>query len=482
MARRLWVLSCVALSLAILTAVPALAASDSATAKAILEASGVKTGLAFHLGCGRTGSAGLTAALAEQGLVVHGLALDQAACARARKAIDARNVAGRAMVECVPVKPLPYLDNLANLIVTEDLTELRKHGVTREEILRVLAPGGIVCSYTGGGWPVYGKARPAEMDDWTHPQHGADGNMVSADKVFQFPIGLKWIDGVPMNLVRWAGVRGWVVAKGRCFTLSSTELENIGLKVKPHYLVARDAWNGLPLWKINCETTDDGSYLTWENAGPLAADDARVYAVKKDKVIAADAATGKVVYTCPNAFTPYRILVSDGVLVTSCWKERDFSRATWNRFDKKNDSPSLWATWMAKGGAGAVEAYDAPTGKVKWTLPFAAETIVAADGVLYALRQKGNPPTERELVAVTLADGKERWAVSSAKFGPEADFQLNTAGAGYVVVVRRAKNQLLVFSPKDGSVLWKLPSGASPWTPVVDGALWVGGQKYDPRT
>ncbi|NQT85908.1 PQQ-binding-like beta-propeller repeat protein, partial [bacterium] len=112
----------------------------------------------------------------------------------------------------------------------------------------------------------------------------------------------------------------------------------------------------------------------------------------------------------------------------------------------------------------------------------AAETIVAADGVLYALRQKGNPPTERELVAVTLADGKERWAVSSAKFGPEADFQLNTAGAGYVVVVRRAKNQLLVFSPKDGSVLWKLPSGASPWTPVVDGALWVGGQKYDPRT
>jgi hypothetical protein len=142
---------------------------------------------------------------------------------------------------------------------------------------------------------------------------------------------------------------------------------------------------GLPLWKINCETTDDGSYLTWVNAGPLAADDARVYATKKDKVIAVDAATGQIVYTCPNKFPASRILLSEGLLVCSCWQERDFSRAAWDSFDKPKDTekekprPSLWSSWIAKGGAGTVEAYEAASGKPKWTLPFAAEMMVAAD-------------------------------------------------------------------------------------------------------
>jgi len=269
----------------------AAAADEAAMAKDLLQTAGVKSGLAFHLGCGRAESPGLAAALAEQGLVVHGLAIDDAACQRARKAIEAKGLAGRAMVERVALNPLPYLNDLANLVVAEDMAALAAAGVTREEILRILAPGGVLCTREAGKWTRSVKPRPREMDDRTHPQHGPDGNMVSADKAFRFPIGFRWVAGVPMNLVRWAGVRGWVVANGRCFTLSSTQLENVGLRVKPHYLVARDAWNGLPLWKVNCETTDDGSYLTWVNAGPLAADDARAYATRKDKVIAADAAT-----------------------------------------------------------------------------------------------------------------------------------------------------------------------------------------------
>ncbi|HPD13520.1 MAG TPA: PQQ-binding-like beta-propeller repeat protein [Planctomycetota bacterium] len=464
-------------------------------AKEVLQAAMLKTGLAFHIGCGRAESPGLTAALAEQGLVVHGLALDEAAAARARKAIEAKNLAGRAMVECVAPKPLPYLNDLANLVVVEDLAALAAAGVTRDELLRVLAPGGKLCILEAGKWAATMKPRPQEMDDWSHPQHGPDGNMVSADKAFRFPIGFRWIDGVPMNLVRWAGVRGWVVANGRCFTLSSTQLENVGLREKPHYLVARDAWNGLPLWKINCETTDDGSYLTWTNAGPLAADDARVYAVKRDKAIAVHAATGEIAYTCPNRFPPCRLLVAEGLLVCSCWQERDFSQAPWHSFDKPKEKdpndptkeiakpprPSLWSTWIAKSGAGALEAYDAATGAARWSLPFAADTMVAADGVLYGIVQIGNPPSEHQLVAIGLKDGKERWRTSSAKLGPEADFQLNVAGPGYVIVARRKANAILAFSAKDGTLLWQTPSGAH-WTPVVDGLVWVGNRKLDPLT
>ncbi len=470
------------------------AADEAATAKEVVQAAGVKAGLAFHLGCGRKEAPGLTAALAEQGLVVHGLAVDEAAAERARKAIEAKNLAGRAMIERVALKPLPYLNDLANLIVVEDMAALAAAGVTREEMLRVLAPGGALCILEGSKWAKTVKPRPKEMDDWTHPQHGADGNMVSNDKVFRLPFGFRWIDGVPMNLVRWAGVRGWVIAGGRCYTLSSTQLENLGLREKPHYLVAHDAWNGLPLWKINCETTDDGSYLTWVNAGPLAADDSRVYAVKKDKLIAVDAATGEIAITFPNKYTPNRILLAEGLVVAACWQERDFSQAPWDSFDKPKEKdpndpkkeiakpprPSLWSTWVAKAGVGTLEAYEAATGKPKWTLPLAAEMIAAADGVLYCTVQTGNPPTDRELVAVGLQDGKERWRVACSKFGPEADFQLNNAGPGFVAVCRRKANAVLVFSAKDGKLLWK--TGGGNWTPVVNGLLWCGGKKLDPLT
>ena len=109
-----------------------------------------------------------------------------------------------------------------------------------------------------------------------------------------------------------------MVAGGRVFTLSSNELENLGpSREQPHYLAAHDAWNGLPLWKLNCESTDDGAFLTYENAGPLAADADHVYAVKDGKVVGVDAATGQVVVTCSTKHPAVRLLLLDGVLLYS---------------------------------------------------------------------------------------------------------------------------------------------------------------------
>lgn len=64
-----------------------------------------------------------------------------------------------------------------------------------------------LCIHQNGRWTKLAKARSQEMDEWTHPQHGPDGNMVSADSVVQFPVGLRWLDGVPMNFVAWAACR-----------------------------------------------------------------------------------------------------------------------------------------------------------------------------------------------------------------------------------------------------------------------------------
>lgn len=445
----------------------------------LVQTAGWQYGLALHLGAGSKDLPDLTADLAARTeMLVHGLAWDAEACERARAAIAARKVTGRAKVEYLAPAPLPYLSDMANLVVVDDLPAVTAHGISQAELMRVLAPGGALCVREGGTWRKTLKPRSKDMDDWTHPAHGPDGNMVSEDKVVKFPLGFRWLDGVPVNVNKWAGVRGWVVSNGRVFTLGSTELENCGIpqsKGLPHYLAARDAWNGLPLWKINLETVDNGAFLTWQNSGPLVADAKRVYAVKKDQVIGVDAATGKIELTLPTKYAPARLLLLDDVLVACCWHGREPSKAAFDR-------DSLWATWVAKGGQGTVEAYDVRTGAQKWSLPVVAENAVAADGLVYLLQQQGNPPTNRVVAAVDLKSGKEIWKKSSTELGGEADLFLSVAGKGYCVVARRKASQLLGLSAKDGKVLYTIGGARGPWAPIVEGALWSGAKQYDPLT
>ena len=82
----------------------------------------------------------------------------------------------------VRTNALPYRRDLSSLVVVEDPAALAKQGIGRDEILRVTAPGGILCSREGGKWTKSVKPRPKEMDEWTHPAHGPDGNMVSTDR------------------------------------------------------------------------------------------------------------------------------------------------------------------------------------------------------------------------------------------------------------------------------------------------------------
>ncbi len=453
-------------------------AGDDTTAKQILGLAKVKKGLCLHIGAGGKRTAGLTAALAGNGsMLVHGLALDDKSLVRAREAVSKQNLLGRAMIEKVGSRTLPYLRDLANLIVVEDMSALARLGIGKDEILRVLAPGGVLCVRQGRRWTSTVKPRPEGMDDWTHPQHGADGNMVSTDKLVKFPLGFRWIDGLPVNINRWAACRGWVISDGRCYTLSANEMENLTLRrSRDHWLAARDAFNGLPLWKIRCGTTDDGAYLNWRNAGPLVAGDGRVYAARKgNTILSVDGATGRVDAAMKTSHQAVRLALLEGTLVASCWEAKEKSV-------HKPDGASLWATWFPKTGVGSIEAFDAETGKAKWSLPFPAYMLVASDGMVYALTHVGNPPKKREVVGIDLKTGRELWRVPYEKIGAEPDLQLNSCGPGYVIVGKRTKKGIAALSAKDGSVLWQVKPVHGLWTPVIDGELWCDSRKYDPRT
>jgi len=452
---------------------------EAATARTIMDVAGVQGGLCLHLGCGRADSPGLTAALAEgSGMLVHGLALDDAALARARTAIEARAVAGPAMVEKLVAPPLPYLPDLAKLVVVEDMSSLAAAGISRDELLRVLAPDGSLCVQTGGKWSSTIKPRPQEMDEWTHPHHGPDENMVSSEKAISFPLDLRWMDGVPVNRGGWAACascRAWVVAGGRCFTVNNDELGSQETAI----LKARDAYSGFPLWKFDCEGVYGKTELDWRNVWPLVAGDRRLYTSRKNELLIMDAATGKIEVACPTRFQPRRLFLSNGVLVAACWEKMEVSK------EKDGfESDGIRAVWWPSG-AGSVETFDAVTGKPKWTLPLSALTIAAADGVVYILTSAGNPPTERTVVAVDLATGREKWRVPHTAFGAEPDTCLSFVAPGCVVISKsKAKGKdprnVFVLAATDGKILYSIANSVARC--IVGNELWCVDGRYDLKT
>ena len=103
-----------------------------------------RQGLCIHLGCGRANTPGLIAQLARNsGFLAKIIALDEALSKRAHKAIDAKGMAGRADRKAdPPFNPLPYLNDLARVVVVENFAALAAQGLTKEEILRVTSPNG----------------------------------------------------------------------------------------------------------------------------------------------------------------------------------------------------------------------------------------------------------------------------------------------------------------------------------------------------
>ena len=131
--------------------------TSSGKAASILQQTGVQGGLVVHMDCG---NGDLTAALrADEKYLVHGLTQQRPELIAARKALLAAGVYGKVSLDMYDGETLPYADNLVNLIVCEGATS-----VPKEEILRVLAPLGVVWI---DGRKIQ-KPWPDDIDEWNH--------------------------------------------------------------------------------------------------------------------------------------------------------------------------------------------------------------------------------------------------------------------------------------------------------------------------
>lgn len=221
-------------------------ADRPAFAERIIQQADVTGGLIVHLG----GDPALTAALRlDERFVVQGLETDPQRVCRAREIIQAVGAYGPVSVRHLTGNRLPYLDRLVNLLVVSD--EL---GVAREEMERVLAPGGaLVRANRGpnGSDEVWVKPWPDSLDQWPHHLHSPNNNAVSRDTEVALPKGAQWLAG-PL----WSrfgqmanSVDAMVVAGGRVFHTDDLAPRASLFFPPEQYLIARNAFNGKELWR-----------------------------------------------------------------------------------------------------------------------------------------------------------------------------------------------------------------------------------------
>ncbi len=473
----------------------------------LVATSGVRGGLVVHVGC-QSGefAAGLRI---HDRYVVQGLCADAAGAATARAHLLKQKVLGPVTVIHWDSKTLPYADNLVSLLVVESAGKLADG-----EIMRVLSPRGVAMVKTGGSWVKTVKPWPTNIDEWTHYLHSPSNNAVAADTVVAPPRHMQWVAGP-----RWGrshdhldSVSAVVSARGRIFSIVD-EGPTASVKAKSKWmLVARDAFNGVLLWKKPVTPWED--QLRPFRSGPaelpkrLVAVGDRVYATLGygKPAVALDAATGEVLRTYAGTDNAHEIVCSGGklfVVISDPLKEA--SPTTGKVLRKFPVWRGSYLEYTTKYMRKHVRAFDAESGKLLWTkqdtdvaqiLPLTlilgegrmffqnAGTLFSLDPASGKVLWKVARPSTRHRYAwlvptVVVADG----VVLSADRA--ADKPVDTGGTDKTALEWRVSANhiltdglLMAFDAKTGKPLWTRPAHENFNAPadvfVIDGKVYSG--------
>ena len=470
---------------------------EDALAQQILEDTKVKGGFIVHLGCS---DGKLTAALrARDSYLVHGLATTSASVDRARRYVQSRGLYGPVSIDRLGDNQLPYIDNLVNLVVADDLGD-----VPMEEVIRVLCPSGVGYIKQGESWQKTIKPRPDAIDEWTHYLHDATNNAVAHDTVIGPPRHFQWM-GSPRysrHHDHMSAASAMVSTGGRLFYIFDHG-SPMSIQLPSQWqLVARDAFNGTVLWRRAIEQWHPQLFRL--KSGPaqltrrLVAVDDRVYVTLgiEAPVTALDAATGQTIHTYSGTEKTEEIIFSDGIL-----------------FLLVNDAPARQPdeprnyNYNYADGPRRVLAVDASTGNMMWdqtnanvlpvTLTADTKHVLYCDGesVVCLDRQNGkklwssDPLMRRRVIptffAPTLVAYQDVVLFSGGSHQPD---ERNRGGG---------QNIMYALSIDSGQTLWTADHPGSGYKSpedilVVDDLVWttattVGGDSgemtgRDPRT
>ena len=172
--------------------------------------------------------------------LVHGLVRSSAAETKLRGELLTAGKTGRVTVSVWEGRRIPFVDNTVNGIVCKQTTD---------DIRRALAPYGSAVDV--GGKVLWTKPYPEQMDEWTHYLYQPNGNSVSKDMLVGPPRRIRWV-GAPRMLRHHdhlPSLSAMVTAGGRVYYIFD-EQSSASILFPPKWsLIARDAFNGVVLWK-----------------------------------------------------------------------------------------------------------------------------------------------------------------------------------------------------------------------------------------
>jgi len=461
----------IAITLCLLTSL-GFAASD------IVETSGVRGGLLVHLGP-------IDGIKTGKPFVVHGLYRTHDQLDKARGAIKQYG-ARSAQYWPSTRKHLPYADNLVNLLIAEDLGD-----ISASEVTRVLAPMGVALIKSGSGWKKTVKPQPGDIDEWTHYLRAPDNNAVARDTRVGPPKCVQWIafPKFARSHEQLASVSAMVTSGGRVFYMID-EGQRADIRMPPRWkLVARDAFNGVLLWKRDMDKWTD--HMRSFRAGPadlafrLVADGDRAYATLglNQPVSILDAATGKTAATCKGSDRTHQIINTGKILVMLVGDSQE--------------AIHLRRRSEAQPTSRTILAANPKTGEPIWRKKVSVETliplVVADDKLLYQ--------TDKNLVCLALESGDEKWSIDHpCKLGRTGGgiwkWAAPTLVANKGVVYVADFKKMSAFSVADGKAMWNCSATAGFCSPpdifVINGLVWRGytrargaadfGQGLDART
>jgi len=461
-------------SLACSTSAMATAESEART---ILDTAGVKGGVIVQLGIG---DGALTTALkVNDSYQVQGLDTDGARVAKARETIFGKGVYGPVSVDRFDGRALPYIDNLVNLLVAEDLGN-----IPMEEVKRVLVPNGVALVRQDGTWKKTVKTKSDALDEWTHYYYDAKGNAVSKDKQVGPPKRLQWV-GSPRwsrHHDRMSSLSAEVTSGGRLYYIMD-EGSRISILLPSKWsLIARDAFNGTLLWKKPIENWSDHMWPL--KSGPtqltrrLVSDGDRIFVTMgiEEPIACLDGATGNVIRTFPETKGAEEILHVGGVIYTLVnpgkWATDDFAP----KFQSDQKRVQDEYEWDKKPRT--LMAVDANTGKVVWKKEQTkvAPITLATDGQR-AVYYDGD-----QLVCLDAKTGAQKWAS-----GPEPkrslleyNFGPRVLITGHTVLYAGGDGSEKGLDAETGKELWKAPHEKSGYRSpedliVAGGLVWNAG-------
>jgi hypothetical protein len=318
--------------------------------------------------------------------LVHGLCATGEAVQRVREYIAKAELRGVVSAETGSMAQLPYSDSIVNLLVAENLGALLQDGLNLKQVLRVLRPGGVAWLGSRAGsddaptvsqlkemlatagvkdaiiverhgvWARLVRPRPASMDAWTHQRANASGNPVSADTQIGVPTGVRWVAGPSWPTGnRKSAVPAVVASKKHLVYVFEDEVATAEGTRRENSLIARDAYNGLRLWRRKSESND------------LVSVDGRIYTKVADKLVALDGETGKVIHTF-DIDGSGQFLVSDGLLIAA--------------------------------GSKGITALDSESGQSRWSTPNQPKGMRAGDGRLFISVDRNRRGGESQLVCL----------------------------------------------------------------------------------